>query len=172
MEYLFLVDERNKPITSKTRAESIEQHFWRRASGGLVIDYARRSVLCHRRSMQKDERPGYWVATFGGKVHTNESVRAAARRELFEEFSIDLLSKDFLFVKKYRSVERRQFEYVFCVQCDSQNVTPTPQASEVDEWRWMDYQLVQNSFKKDKLWYYYGYEKLIFSQVFSLLNKK
>ncbi|TCQ02687.1 isopentenyldiphosphate isomerase [Rhizobium sp. PP-F2F-G36] len=156
-EIVLTVDEFDEIIQPSTRAQAVASYCWRRASGGIVFDPQRDLILSHRRSDEKDERPGVWVSTFGGKVRDGEGVADAARRELSEEFGLQIIDADLHFVRKERAVSRFQFEYLHVVLIDSQNATVIPDHTEVAEYAWIPGDdLLRKINEQD--WFKYGYE--------------
>ena len=157
-EMLTIVDELNQPIYEAHRNLAIKDALWRRAAGGIVYDPFLAKILCHKRSKTKDERPDFWVATFGGKVGANESVFHAASRELFEEFGI--IQKDIfcIFFGLEKSIKRKQFEYIFIILVDSTKIQINPDINEVSETHWIDSSKCIKRLKSSSHWYAYGYE--------------
>lgn len=155
-EELLVVDSRNRPLGLRRRADVLAADLWRRASGGLLVDLRKHVILCHRRSGRKDERPGLWVATFGGKVRVGEETEDAARRELLEELGL-LRLRSVELKEVFRASERRQFEYVYLVDVDSQAVHLNTDIIEVEEVKWLPFRdAIRNIRGVD--WYEYGYE--------------
>lgn len=142
----------------------IGQGFWRRASGGIVFEPRKKLVLCHRRSTTKDERPDLWVSTFGGKCRKHEQPDEAASRELLEEFGISSRSGSLRFLSKFKSFERRQFEYLFLVFVNADIAHINCDANEVAEYAWLSVPDVQFNLKRNKFWYAYGYEMEILAK--------
>jgi len=157
IESLLLVDADDSPIGSRPRDDVLSERLWHRASGGVVVDVVERLVLCHRRSSEKDERPGLWVATFGGKSSENEDPLSTAQRELREEYGIDLSADMFSFYGKHRSEERRQFEYLYVVPFDCKSEVKFD-LGEVAEVRWVSKEELSIHLVGDDKWYIYGYE--------------
>jgi len=157
-EALFVVDENNVPLAPHQRGEAIAAGLWRRTSGGIVLDGRRGVVLCHKRAANKDERPGVWVATFGGKTAPGEDPEGTATRELAEEFGIFVKRERLKFLGCLKSIERRQFEYSFLVDVDGSNTAIIPNDKEVAEFKWLDDASVVDRLTNDSGWFSYGFE--------------
>lgn len=157
-EKILGVDSSDQPIASMERSEAVQMQHWRRASGGLVVDRSSQLLLCHQRSFSKDERPGLWVATFGGKNHPDEDPLSAAKRELFEEFGVEEPAVTIHFFDRIKSEERHQFEYLFIVFADAGNLKIEPDRTEVAALRWVPITEFLETIKTDENWYEYGYE--------------
>jgi len=160
-ETILLVDSDDRPLAPGLRSAAVLQMSWRRTSGGVVVDDGLKWVLCHRRALTKDERPGLWVATFGGKSKAGEEPLATAKRELNEEFGLDLDSTSLLHRGKYRSDDRRQFEHLYVVKVDRIMYTIVPDRNEVDDFAWIPIHEVLEKIGNDPLWYNYGYERFL-----------
>jgi 8-oxo-dGTP pyrophosphatase MutT (NUDIX family) len=158
IERLQVVSPEDEPLFGLERDLVVNQGLWRRASGGLIFSDDLKHALCHRRSKSKDERGGVWVATFGGKVLEGESAENAARRELLEEFGVSKSIGELEFFGKFRSVERKQFEYVYWVLISKNSCTLKAQDGEVDQWRWFSVDYLSKVLLSDSRWYIYGYE--------------
>lgn len=157
-ELLFVVDENDNPLPPLTRKEVIAKGLWRRAGGGAIIDKNRRTVLCQKRSAALDERPGLWIALFGGKSAPDEAPIATAKRELNEEMGISIEQSELVFYKRIKSDERKQFEYLYWVNWDGGLSQVKFDVNEVSEVAWQDIPKVIELLKNDKSWYSYGYD--------------
>ena len=85
-------------------------HIWVVGSDGRI--------LIQRRSDTKPLMPGEWAAT-GGAAISGESSLQAAKRELFEELSIEMNVRNTRFVK--RLIRRNSLLDIYLVRCN----TPT-----------------------------------------------
>jgi 8-oxo-dGTP pyrophosphatase MutT (NUDIX family) len=157
-DVVFVVDENNNALAPCLRSDAIRNRLWRRAGGGIALDKQRGLVLCHRRSLEKDERPGLWVATFGGKSNPEEPPIETATRELYEEFGFGPEVEKVDFIKCIKSEERRQFEYLYIVDIDSKATKVKTDHREVAEFEWLTIADVIYKLQDSNLWYSYGYE--------------
>lgn len=157
-ELLFVVDEHDKPLPPLPRSEVIAKKLWRRTGAGMIVDKKRGKVLCHRRSDNKDERPGVWTALFGGKCGAGESPEETVERELYEEHGIKAEQAEIKFYRKYKSDDRRQFEYLYWVYTDSTKHKGKFDPIEVAEIAWLDTKEALRLLRSDPKWYSYTYD--------------
>jgi 8-oxo-dGTP pyrophosphatase MutT (NUDIX family) len=156
-ELLFVVDENDNPLPPLERKEVIASKLWRRACGGAVIN-KRRQVLCQKRSDKVDERPGLWVAMFGGKSAPGEEPVVTAQRELREELGLVVELSELSFYKKIKAQERHQFEYLYSVEWTGELSEIDFDPGEVSKIAWRDISEVVELLAHDKDWYSYGYD--------------
>ena len=164
-EELLVVDHNDIPTDSMPRSAVLQTGSWHRAAGGIEIDLACGTILCHQRSANKDERPGLWVATFGGKSLKGEIPLETARRELQEEYGFDRAPSQFIFFDKYRSPVRHQYEYLYYV-CVSQNIAVSPDPNEVNKIEWIHKDIVLTKIQHERGWFKYGYEMDLIASCF------
>lgn len=87
-ESIQLVDARNRPCGSASRATMRRFRYWHRAT--YIVVRNRRGELCvQRRTLTKEVFPGGLDLAAGGVVGAGEAVHRAARRELAEELGIE-----------------------------------------------------------------------------------
>ncbi len=163
MEYLDVVDETGRPTgesVSRDRAHSEgirhrTAHVWvvRQSKSGF-------DVLLQKRSMEKESFPGMYDTSSAGHIPAGSEPLASALRELSEELGIDALPEQLAyagsFCHQYEKVfHARTFRdrevsavYVYMAPVDTEKLTL--QASEVDEVRWFDLELVWNEIKTDR----------------------
>lgn len=157
-ELLFVVDEDNNPLEPLPRSEVIAQKLWRRTAGGILIHKSSNKILCQKRSDSKDERPGLWIAEFGGKSAPGEDAKITALRELKEELGINVAETDLTYYGLIKSAERRQFEYQYYIYWEGNESDIKFDENEVSEISWKSIPEAINLLENDKKWYSYGYE--------------
>lgn len=157
-ELLFVTDENDVPLTPLPRKLVIERGLWRRTGGMMVINIARTKVLCQKRSVTKDERPGVWIAMVGGKSAPGETSEQTTLRELREEFGIQAEASELTFYKKVKSDTRRQFEYLYWFFWDGDESEIKPDPDEVSQVAWYEVSEAIKLLKNDSNWYAYGYD--------------
>ncbi len=164
-ELLFVVDENNKPLDPLPRSEVIAKKLWRRTAGGILIHKPSNTVLCQKRSDTKDERPGFWIAEFGGKSAPGEDSKATAIRELQEELGVSVDASDMVFHSLVKSDDRRQFEYQYYVYWEGNQADITFDTNELSEIAWKNIPEVIDLLAHDPKWYSYGYEPDMLAQI-------
>lgn len=87
-EFFDVVNEDDMVIGDASRAECHEQGLIHRSVMFFVFD-SERKVLVTKRTQNKDFFPGYFSIVLGGHVHSGESYKEAAVREIKEEIEVD-----------------------------------------------------------------------------------
>lgn len=135
-EQVILVDEADRVLGSAEKMDAHRSGGLHRAFSVFVFD-SEGNVLLQKRAVVKYHSGGLWSNTCCGHPRPGETTVGAARRRLFEEmgFTCELLEV-FSFV--YRAevggdLVEHEYDHVFVGTFDGQ---PTPNAGEVDEWRW------------------------------------
>lgn len=121
--------------------------------------------LLQRRSDNKKLMPGEWAAT-GGAAVSGESSFEAAKRELFEELSIE--SNENTLKKILRLKRRNSLLDVWMIVCDKEPQQLTLQKSEVAEVRWVEESELQDMISKGL---FHNYGKEYFSQVLKEIER-
>ena len=88
LEMLEIVDEDNRVIGVRDRAEIHRQGLWHR-SVHIFIFNSRGELYLQKRSPQKDQYPEHWDSSAAGHLIPGENLGMAAHRELGEELGID-----------------------------------------------------------------------------------
>lgn len=115
-EYLDIVNEADEVLSRDTRENVHKNHNTHRGIHVFVLN-SRGEILVQKRSMKKDDRPGYYDASVGAQVISGESYEQAAERETKEElgFSPSDLEK----ICDYHSYSTRQRENRRLFACHS-----------------------------------------------------
>jgi 8-oxo-dGTP pyrophosphatase MutT (NUDIX family) len=164
-ELIFAVDENDNPLPPLERKEVISKGLWRRACGGMVIDRINQRVLCQKRSDAVDQRPGLWVAIFGGKSVPGEVPIRTAQRELREELGLDVKQSDFIFYQKSKSDSRKQFEYFYWVEWSGEASEINFGPEEISDAAWHDAAEAVELLRYDNEWYSYGYDIAMIEEI-------
>lgn len=121
--------------------------------------------LLQRRSDKKKLMPGEWAAT-GGAAVSGETSFEAAKRELFEELSIE---SDQNTLKQILRLKRRNSLLdVWMIVCDKKAEQLTLQKSEVAEARWVSEAELREMIQKGL---FHNYGKEYFSEVLNGIER-
>lgn len=161
------MNEHDEELGGMPRVDVLELGLWRRTAGILVYDLVERRVLCHQRSPHKDERPGMWVATAGGKSSENEQPADTAVREFKEEIGLNVSKNEIQYWGKEKSDKRKQFEYLYYAEKNYKSANLFLDANEVEIVEWFLAETVIEKLKKDDNWFCYGQELDLICSIFS-----
>lgn len=133
LEWVQLVDDRNRPCGSATRAFVRRLRLWHRATYVFVTDGEGR-ICVQRRTLTKDIFPGAFDLAAGGVVEAGEAMHVGAGRELAEELGITGVKLRHCFDFRYIDQRLKAFGGVFLVEYRGPMVL---QESEVAAVEWM-----------------------------------
>jgi isopentenyl-diphosphate Delta-isomerase len=138
-ELLLVVDELNNPAKPLPRHIVHNQRIWHRATGIWVIN-AKKQILCQKRSMKKDLKPGFWEAFFGGHLHPGDTYDSNAITELSEELGIQVKKDNLIPYKIFKSDKQthKEFQHSFVYILDQKKTDFHFEKEEIDEIRWYD----------------------------------
>ncbi len=149
-ELLFTVDENNNPIAPVIRKTTHENGLWHRTSGIWVIN-RNRKILCQKRSLKKDVKPGFWEAFFGGHLEKGETYVENAVSELNQELGFSVKETDFYSYKVFKSVSsHKEFQHVFAVVLAEEKNDFQFEKEEIDELKWIELEEVRKILVIDK----------------------
>lgn len=169
-ELLFIVDENNQPQKPQLRSVAHKNGLWHRTSGVWVINH-KKQILCHKRSLKKDIRPGAWEAFFGGHLAPNEDYKQNAASELSEELGIKVNENNLISYKVLKSDKptHKEFQHIFALILD-ENQKFQFEKVEIEQLSWKDIKEVENILvnKKDDGWVQKPWDKEVLSWLASL----
>ncbi|MGW7824481.1 NUDIX hydrolase [Streptomyces puniciscabiei] len=116
-EYLDVVDEHDRVVGRDTRANIHRKHLIHRGVHVLVVNRLG-EILVQERAAHLDNHPGLLDASAGGHVHTGETYRQAAGRELLEELGCHTAPVRYLLTYDGYSVRQFEKRAVFVHHCD------------------------------------------------------
>ncbi|HST52153.1 MAG TPA: isopentenyl-diphosphate Delta-isomerase [Pyrinomonadaceae bacterium] len=138
MEEVILVNENDNVIG---KAEKMEAHMTgklHRAFSVFIFDRAGR-LLMQKRARTKYHSASLWSNTCCSHPRPEEATGAAARRRLREEMGIDCeLREVFAFTylaELENDLVEHEIDHVFTGNFDG---VPSPDAREIDDWKWID----------------------------------
>lgn len=150
-EMVFVVDENNNPLKPELRSIAHKNGLWHRTTGIWVLN-KRKQILCQKRSMNKDVKPGYWEAFFGGHVGPQEEYLDSAVSEVQEELGISIAKTDLIPYKVLKSDKpsHREFQHVFALFLQDDQNTFQFEKDEIDELMWKELEEVRDILVKQK----------------------
>ncbi len=137
IEQVVLTDERDREIGVMEKLSAHRKGLLHRAFSVFVFN-PEGELMLQKRAAAKYHSGGLWSNTACGHPRPGESVHAAARRRLKEEMGFDcLLSAAFSFIYRAELANRiAEYEYDH-VLTGNYSGSPSPDASEVEDWRWV-----------------------------------
>jgi isopentenyl-diphosphate delta-isomerase len=138
MEKVILVDEGDNAVGEAEKMQAHREGLLHRAFSVFLFD-EKGNMLLQRRAMSKYHSPGLWTNTCCSHPRPGEDTIAAAQRRLKEEMGIEncTLKEQFSFVYRTNFPDgliEHEFDHVFTGTFDGD---PTPNSSEVMEWKWI-----------------------------------
>ena len=161
-ELLFVVDEHNNPLTPLPRHIVHNKMIWHLCTGIWIVNN-KNQILCQKRSLKKDLKPGMWEAFFGGHLHPNETYNNNALNELTEELGITAQKENLVPYKIFKNDEpnHKEFQHSFIYKLDKDDTDFDFEKEEVDEIKWLTlyqvrkYLLIEN----DPQWVHKPWDK-------------
>ena len=146
-EFVVLVDDTNTPIGTADKATVHTTNTPLHRAFSLFLFNANNQILLTKRADNKKTFPGVWTNTVCGHVAPGETTIDAAVRRLHDELGIDGVTLSEVSPYRYRFADVHGIvENEICpIVVGHYNHDPAPNPSEVDAWRWMDWE----SFLKD-----------------------
>ena len=108
-EYLDIVNEKDEIIGRGKRNNIHLNHQIHRGIHIFIIN-SKKNILLQKRSTKKTYYPGFWDASVGAQVLSQETYKKAALRELHEELGISAKPNELKIIGNYKSYSPRQRE--------------------------------------------------------------
>ena len=142
-ELVVLVDDQNNPIgySDKLTVHTTNTPLHRAFS--LFLFNSNHQILLTKRAANKKTFPGVWTNTVCGHLAPDESTVDAASRRLRDELGIDGVALTQVAPYRYRFADSNGIvENEICpIIVGFYDGDPVPNPSEVDEWKWMDWEV-------------------------------
>lgn len=150
-EMVFVVDENNNPIKPQLRSFTHKNGLWHRTSGIWVIN-SLSQILCQKRSLLKDTKPGMWEAFFGGHLAPQQDYLLNALCETKEELGIDIAVENLIPYKVFKSdkLTHKEFQHVFGLMIDKRIEDFRFEKDEIDMLLWKDWDEIFNILTIEK----------------------
>lgn len=172
-ELLFVVDENNQPQNPVIRHVAHAKGLWHRTSGIWVIN-SKKQILTQKRSLNKDIKPGFWEAFFGGHLAPDEDYAENALREVREELGISVTPDQLIPYKILKSDKptHKEFQGIFALKTDQLDNFHI-EKEEVDEIRWIDLEKLKDILLNDTEpnWVKKSWDKDILSWLTGIENR-
>lgn len=138
-EKVFIIDENNFPLEPQLRRLAHKNGLWHRTTGIWVIN-DKLQILCQKRSLLKDMKPGFWEAFFGGHLTPNQEYIDNAVKELNEELGVSISEQDLIPYKVFKSDKptHREFQQVFACKINGDIDSFKFEKEEVYQIKWID----------------------------------
>jgi isopentenyl-diphosphate delta-isomerase len=151
VELVVLVDEQNNPIGTapKDTVHTADTPLHRAFS--LFVFNTQKQILLTKRAASKKTFPGVWTNTVCGHLGPDENAIDASKRRLKEELGIEGVEVREVSPYRYRFADNNGIvENEICpILVGYFQGDPTPHPSEVDDWKWMDWQEFLSELKND-----------------------
>jgi isopentenyldiphosphate isomerase len=159
-ELLFVVDENNNPVKPKPRHEAHSKGLWHRNSHVWIMN-SKKEILCQKRSMKKDKKPGFWEAFFGGHLSPGEDHLSGAVKETKEELDLDVTEEKLIPFKVFKSRSGREFISIYLFFWDGKAEEIKFEDDEIDQVKWVPFGELKEILlvKKEKNWTNLGYNR-------------
>ena len=149
MERVTLVDRDDRALGTMEKMQAHVEGRLHRAFSVFVFDRAGR-LLLQRRSAGKYHSGGLWSNTCCGHPRPDEPVEQAAARRLYEEMGFHAPLRP-LFQFVYRAelgsaMVEHELDHVLVGSFED---SPSPEPTEVDAWRWMDFDGVREAVVRE-----------------------
>lgn len=136
-EHIVIVDERDKPIGSKSREMILQDDIYRVSSLWLTDDKTGKCLIAQRKWTKRKD-PGKWGTAVSGTVAAGETYEANVRREIAEEIGINDIALR-LGPKQYiDDGKHRLFCQWFLAQVNKDEVPIRFQEEEIEAIKWVD----------------------------------
>ncbi len=149
MELVVLVDDQNNVLGTKPKDEVHTKDTPLHRAFSLFLFNSKKQLLVTKRAASKKTFPGVWTNTICGHLAPNESTVQAATRRLKEELGITGAEVKEVAPYRYRFADKNGIvENEICpIHVGHFDGTPTPNPSEVDDWKWIDWNVFLEEIK-------------------------
>ncbi len=154
-EQVILVNDRDRELGLEEKLRAHRDGALHRAFSVFIFDGTGR-LLLQKRARGKYHSGGLWSNTACGHPRPGETTRAAARRRLREEMSLDCeLREAFEFIYRAEldgALVEYEYDHVFVGTHDG---SPAPDPSEVEDWRWVSMDALRRGLQEEPHHYSY-----------------
>lgn len=148
-ELVVLVDDNNSPIGTADKNSVHTSTTPLHRAFSLFLFNSRGQVLLTKRAETKKTFPGVWTNTVCGHLSPDDTTVTAATRRLEEELGIAGVAIREVAPYRYRFADKNGVvENEICpILVGSYDGDPHPHKDEVDEWKWVDWNIFLNDIR-------------------------
>jgi isopentenyl-diphosphate delta-isomerase type 1 len=172
MDQVILVNELNDIVGTADKDTVHTSHTPLHRAFSLFVFNHKKELLLTRRSDTKKTFPGIWTNTACGHPRPGETAAAAANRRLGEELGIVNVDVKEVSPYRYKFADKNGIvENEICpILVATFDGNPEPNPTEVDKWKWMDWELFLTDCKKNPQVYspWSREEAIILERIFCL----
>jgi len=170
MSEVTLVDENDNEVGTGNKIKTHQEGKLHRAFSIFVFN-SKGQLLIQKRAKSKYHSGSLWSNTCCSHPKPRESLKKAVHRRLKEEMGFDCeLEEIFSFIYKTKldnNLFEHEYDHVFIGNFDNE---PTPNPKEVDEWKWVDLEVLKKDILENPENYSY-WLKLSIDKVISHLRQ-
>lgn len=148
-EKVILVDEEDRAIGAAEKLLTHREGKLHRAFSIFVFN-SNGELLLQKRARTKYHSGGLWSNTCCSHPRPGESIHEAAHRRLQEEMGFDCDLKGILsFTYKVQfdnGLFEHEYDHVFVGQYDGE---PAPNPEEIDDWKWVNFEELQEDIQNN-----------------------
>lgn len=150
-ELVVLVDDDNNPIGTADKSTVHTTNTPLHRAFSLFLFNKKNQILLTKRAANKKTFPGVWTNTACGHLAPEETVIDAAKRRVRDELGIHDVPLFEIAPYRYRFTDKNGIvENEICpITVGYYDGDPMPDASEVDEWKWMDWEVFLQDIQRN-----------------------
>lgn len=161
-EYITLVDENDQVLGKEEKLTAHKNGKQHRAFSVLIIN-DKHQMLIHKRESNKYHSGGLWTNACCSHPRYSEDLLEAAHRRLKEEMGFDCILKELFSFKYYHAFEsgliENEYDHVYLGIYNDEIIKPDP--IEVEDYHWIDCDLLLKNMKENKEQYTVWFQKII-----------
>jgi len=160
-EKVILVDKNGNEIGTEEKLKAHKLGKLHRAFSVFIFN-SKREILLQKRASHKYHSGGLWTNTCCSHPRPGEKIPNAAYRRLKEEMGIECdLKEVYTFTYKIlfeNGLTEHEYDHVFIGKSDA---NPKPDSSEVEDWKWINNDLLREDIKEYPENYTYWFKQIL-----------
>jgi isopentenyl-diphosphate delta-isomerase len=161
-EYITLVNEDDQVLGKEEKLTAHIEGKQHRAFSILIVN-DNKEMLIHKRESSKYHSGGLWTNACCSHPAFNEELLEAAHRRLTEEMGFDCPLTEVFSFKYYHAFDNglieNEYDHVFVGLYNEEEIQPNP--VEVEDYQWVDYELLLEDMAENKNAYTVWFQKII-----------